>query len=149
MAGIAHFLSQITDEFKKKYSRAMYKLLAKRDLAFRHGAKDLHLGDDCNVDDRFVFLFICKKMLEHNDEELAHSFYILRATGFNFVVTEQSGISIRPNERWNTAGDGEPSNSVENFMYAWRLSIPQAKREWIKTEFESMEHDFPEFAAVA
>ena len=64
MVGTANFLSHVTDDFKRDYSRAIYKLLAKQDLAFRHGAKGLHLGEnDCDVNDRFVFLFICKKVL--------------------------------------------------------------------------------------
>ena len=146
MVGTANFLSHVTDDFKRDYSRAIYKLLAKQDLAFRHGAKGLHLGEnDCDVNDRFVFLFICKKVLESR----AHNIYILRGTGFNFTVSEQNGVSIRPMEGWNTAKEGEPSNGVANFTYAWRLSIPQEKRKWIKSELDNMEYDFPEFAAVA
>ena len=149
MVGTAYFLSHLTDGFKRDYSRAVYDLLAKHDLSFRYGAKALHLEEaTCDPNDRFAFLYICKKTLEKRDRNLALAMYSLRVTGFNFILSDKYGVSIRPMDKWNTAGAGEPSNSVQNFLYAWRIGIPQTKRKWIKAELENMEYGFPEFNGI-
>lgn len=149
MMGAAHFLASMTVEFKNNYSREIYKLLIKQDHAFRYNAKYLHLKkEESNVDDRFVFLFLCKKILESTNEELSIYIYFLRRKGFQLTVSEKDGIGIIPNlENWNTAEKWKPNNGIEKFKEAW-LMIKQEDKEWIQNVFDNMPQEFPEFSQV-
>ena len=143
----AQFLSCISDDMKDEYARAMYKLLKKQDLAFRHFYSKLHLGkNDSDATDRFAFLFLCKKVFELKNDELAQQLYDLRMTGFRLTTSSRTGsVSIRPDtDKWNTAKDGEPNNGVERFKDAW-VKVKQENRDWVKQVFSTMPYDFPEF----
>lgn len=131
----ATFLKGMTSDFREEYPRVVYKLVAKQDPAFRWIGKQgkFHLSQkETNDIDRFVFLYLCKKMLEAGETELALTIYKLREKGFLFVLRQNGEIGLIPKEE-----------TKDTLREDWK-AIPLEKRTWIQHVFQNMSQDFPE-----
>lgn len=136
---------------KNHYARAAYALLKKQDLAFRHREKRFHLGrDETDADDRFLFLFLCRKLLEQKATSLAECIYSFRENGFRFIVSPcASSVGICATiSGWNTNAPGEPDNAAEQFKKAWK-KISYEDRLWMQSVFDHLAEDFPEYTNEA
>lgn len=136
---------------KNHYARAAYALLKKQDLAFRHREKRFHLGrDETDADDRFLFLFLCRKLLEQKATSLAECIYSFRENGFRFIVSPYaSSVGICATiSGWNTNAPGEPDNAAEQFKKAWK-KISYEDRLWMQSVFDHLAEDFPEYTNEA
>lgn len=130
------------------YARAVYALLCKQDNDFLHAAKRLHLGSkETDVDDRFLFLYLCRSLLDRKDGTLKKYIYALREKGFYFVLVPKARrIGMLAGIRgWNTNPASEEDNAQENFIDAWRI-IPEKDRMWMQATLDSLPYAFPDSA---
>lgn len=140
------FAKNLSDEFKTNYARAVYALLCKQDNDFLHAAKRLHLGGkETDVDDRFLFLYLCRNLLDRKDDRLKKRIYAIRERGFYFILHPTAKqIGIVANIRgWNTKPSGEEDDAQEQFLEAWRL-LPEEDRRWMQDIFDNLPSAFPE-----
>lgn len=134
---VAQFVDGLSDAEKLESARADYRFMM-TDATFAASAKKLSLVDT-DLNDRFLFLYLCRAMKEGLSEESYHNFasyiYYLRQVSLPLKVST-TGIATRPDTAKWRMSDTE-DDGVKMFQNAWSI-IPKEFRLWIKKAFESL-----------
>ena len=144
------FLSGMPEEKKLAFSREAYKTLMKCDENFKRLSGSFGLGKEADMDDRFLFLYLCLEMnrtLEGKEfMDLSSYIYWMREVSFRLEPSQKSsfGVAVRPDLRqWELdGGDGR-----KQFHLAWEI-LPEHFRKWLSECFGKLPNRVDELCSL-
>lgn len=146
---VYQFLVSFPDEEKLRFSRETYRALMS-DEDFAKAAPLLCLGAECDVNDRFLFLYVLSAMKTEMDEytfgEYASILLMMREVSFTLLPssTATHGVAIHPDlSRWSS---GEADDGKEWFTKTWTF-LPEDFRAWMQDAFARLPENFAKVAA--
>lgn len=137
------YIVGLSDEKKLIFSRKIYSKLLREDFVFAKNINGLALGKDCELNDRFLFLYLCDEMKKGIDEvqyrEYASYIFMMRNVSFILQPSEKAphGLTLRPDfKQWQM----DEQDGKYWFLKTWNL-IPEWFHDWMQDIFAKLPED--------